>query len=86
MMILLQLLKQLNVKQQELFVALFTNWTEEANELGYSSDAELGDFVNDCMFNHLNVTIEDAGQLERLVDVLKRPESVKSALSVVRMR
>jgi hypothetical protein len=86
MMVLLQILKQLTTKQQELFVALFTEWVDEANDLGYASDSELADFANDCMFNHFGFQVEDSGQLERLVTVLKNPESVKAALAVVKMK
>ena len=86
MSVLLQILKMLNAKQRTLFISLFTDWEAEANELGYTSPEDLGDFVNDCMFNHLGFSVDDSSQLSRLVEVLRKPESVKAALAVVKMK
>lgn len=84
MIVLLQVLKMLKPKQRELFVKLFTDWTAEANELGYTSDDDLGEFANNCMSSHFGFEIEDQSQLIRLVQVLKRPTSVQAALTMVR--
>jgi len=82
-MVMLQILKQLDEEQQVLFMDIFTiDWVGEANILGCSSDTELGDFVKECLEEQLGFSVQDQCQLNRLVEVLKNPESLRSALKI----
>lgn len=83
MMVLMQLLKMLNKTQRQQFLALFSDLDYELDELGWRGNET--DLINDMLFNHFGLTIEDEGQLQRLTEVILKPESLKAAVNTVNM-
>lgn len=83
MMVLMQLLKMLNKTQRKQFLSLFSDLDYELDELGWRGNET--DLVNDMLFNHFGLTIEDEGQLQRLTEVILKPESLKAAVNTVGM-
>lgn len=83
MMVLMQLLKMLNKTQRKQFLQLFSDLDYELDELGWRGNET--DLVNDMLFNHFGLSIEDESQLKRLTEVILKPESLKSAVNTVNM-
>lgn len=81
MIILMQLLKMLNKTQRKEFVALFSDLEYELDELGYRGSET--DLVNDMLFNHFGLSLEDEGQLQRLTDAILKKGSLQAAASMV---
>lgn len=83
MMILMQLLKMLNKTQRKQFLELFSDIDYELDELGWRGDETT--LINDMLFNHFGLSIEDEGQLKRLTEVILKPESLKAAVNTMGM-
>lgn len=84
MIYLLQILKMLKPSQKELFVQLFSDLDYEINELGWKDDETT--LVNDMLFNHFGLSIEDEFQLKRLTDSILKKGNVKAAYNIVKMK
>lgn len=80
-MVLMQLLKMLNKTQRKQFLQLFSDLDYELDELGWRGNET--DLVNDMLFNHFGLSIEDESQLKRLTEVILKPESLKAAVNTV---
>lgn len=83
MIYLMQILKMLNKTQRQQFLALFSDLDYELDELGWRGNET--DLVNDMLFNHFGLSMEDENQLKMLTDVILKPESLKSAVNTVSM-
>jgi len=83
MIYLMQILKMLDKAQRKQFVALFSDLDYELDELGWRGDETT--LVNDMLFNHFGMTIEDSGQLKMLTDSILKKGSLQSAYNVVNM-
>ncbi len=81
MIYLLQILKMLNKKQQKEFVALFSDLDYELNDLGWKGDETT--LINDMLFNHFGLSIEDDFQLQMLTDCILKPNMLKVAATTV---
>jgi hypothetical protein len=81
MIYLLQILKRLNKKQRQEFVALFSDLDYELDELGWRGNET--DLVNDMLFNHFGMELEDKNQLQMLTDAILKPNVLKSAMAMV---
>ena len=81
MIYLLQILKRLNKKQRQQFVALFSDLDYELDELGWRGNET--DLVNDMLFNHFGMELEDKNQLQMLTDAILKPNVLKSAMAMV---
>ena len=68
MIYLIQLLKMLDRKQRQHFLALFSDLDYELDELGWRGNET--DLVNDMLFNHFGLSIEDKTQLKMFTDVI----------------
>jgi hypothetical protein len=68
MLLLLQLLKTLTTKQRALFFELFSDLNYEINDLGYKGHES--DLINDMLFNHLLISLEDNMQLQRITECI----------------
>jgi hypothetical protein len=68
MIYLMQLLKMLDRKQRQEFLALFSDLDYELDELGWRGNET--DLVNDMLFNHFGLSMEDETQLKMLTDVI----------------
>lgn len=78
---LLQILKRLNKKQRQQFLALFSDLDYELDELGWRGNET--DLVNDMLFNHFGMELEDKNQLQMLTDAILKPNVLKSAMAMV---
>jgi hypothetical protein len=83
MIYLIQVLKMLDKKQRQQFLALFSDLDYELDELGWRGNET--DLVNDMLFNHFGLSIEDKNQLKMFTDVILKPESLKAAVNTVGM-
>lgn len=83
MIYLMQILKMLNKTQRQQFLALFSDLDYELDELGWRGSET--DLINDMLFNHFGLSMEDETQLKMLTDVILKPESLKSAVNTVSM-
>jgi hypothetical protein len=81
MIYLLQILKRLNKKQRQQFVAIFSDLDYELDELGWRGNET--DLVNDMLFNHFGMELEDKNQLQMLTDAILKPNVLKSAMAMV---
>lgn len=84
MMILIQLLARLKPSQRREFEALFSDLDYELDELGWRGNET--DLVNDMLFNHFGMTLEDPNQLKMLTDSILKPANIKAALTVVNLK
>lgn len=84
MMILIQLLARLKPSQRKEFEALFSDLDYELDELGWRGNET--DLVNDMLFNHFGMTLEDPNQLKMLTDSILKPDNIKAALTVVNLK
>jgi hypothetical protein len=84
MIYLLQILKRLNKKQRQYFVAMFSDLDYELDELGWRGDETT--LVNDMLFNHFGLEVEDSNQLQMLTDSILKKGNLESALAVVNMK
>ena len=73
----------LNKKQQKEFVALFSDLDYELNDMGWKGDETT--LINDMLFNHFGLSIEDDSQLQRLTDSILKKGSLEAAHNVVNM-
>lgn len=80
MIYLIQVLKMLNKTQRQQFLTLFSDLDYELDELGWRGNET--DLVNDMLFNHFGLSIEDETQLKRLTEVILKPESLRSAVAM----
>jgi len=80
MIYLLQILKMLDKKQRQEFVALFSDLDYELDELGWRGNET--DLVNDMLFNHFGMELEDKDQLQMLTDAILKPNVLKSAVAM----
>ena len=71
MIYLLQILRMLNKKQQKEFVALFSDLDYELNDMGWKGDETT--LINDMLFNHFGLSVEDNGQHPLTLHVAKLP-------------
>ena len=81
MIYLLQILKRLNKKQRQQFLALFSDLDYELEELGWRGNET--DLINDMLFNHFGMELEDKNQLQMLTDAILKPNVLKSAVAMV---
>lgn len=80
MIYLIQLLKMLDRKQRQEFLTLFSDLDYELDELGWRGNET--DLVNDMLFNHFGLSIEDETQLKRLTEVILDKGKLASAVAV----
>lgn len=80
---LMQLLKMLNKTQRQQFLELFSDLDYELDELEWRGNE--ADLINGMLFNHFGFSIEDESQLNRIAEVILKPESLKAAVNVVNM-
>jgi hypothetical protein len=73
----------LNKKQQKEFVALFSDLDYELNDMGWKGDETT--LINDMLFNHFGLSIEDDSQLQRLTDSILKKGNLEAAHNVVNM-
>lgn len=66
MLYLLQLYKM--VQDKDFFISIFSDLEYELEELGWSVDPET--LINDLLFNHFGLTIEDDRQLAKLTQTI----------------
>jgi hypothetical protein len=71
----------LNKKQQKEFVALFSDLDYELNDMGWKGDETT--LINDMLFNHFGLSVEDNGQLQMLTDCILKPNMLKAAATTV---
>jgi hypothetical protein len=83
MIYLLQILKRLNKKQRQQFLALFSDLDYELDELGWRGNET--DLVNDMLFNHFGMEIEDENQLKMLTESILKKGNLQSAYNVINM-
>ena len=58
----------LDRKQRQQFLALFSDLDYELDELGWRGNET--DLVNDMLFNHFGITLEDEKQLQMMTEVI----------------
>jgi hypothetical protein len=80
MIYLLQILKRLNKQQRQQFLAMFSDLDYELDELGWRGNET--DLVNDMLFNHFGMELEDKNQLQMLTDAILKPNVLKSAMAM----
>ena len=80
MIYLLQILKRLNKQQRQQFLAMFSDLDYELDELGWRGNET--DLVNDMLFNHFGMELEDKDQLQMLTDAILKPNVLKSAMAM----
>jgi hypothetical protein len=80
MIYLLQILKRLNKQQRQQFLAMFSDLDYELDELGWRGNET--DLVNDMLFNHFGMELEDKNQLQMLTDAILKPNVLKSAVAM----
>ena len=68
MIYLIQLLKMLDRKQRQHFLALFSDLDYELDELGWRGNET--DLVNGMLFNHFGLSMEDETQLKMLTEII----------------
>jgi flagellar biosynthesis GTPase FlhF len=83
-MYLMQILQMLNKEQRKQFVELFSDLEYELDELGWRGDETT--LVNDMLFNHFGLSIEDERQLERFTEAVLDKKKIESAFAVVNMK
>ena len=66
MLYLLQVYKM--VQDKDFFISIFSDLDYELNEMGWSADPET--LINDLLFNHFGLTIEDDRQLSQLTQTI----------------
>ena len=66
MLYLLQLYKM--VQDKDFFISIFSDLDYELNEMGWSADPAT--LINDMLFNHFGLTIEDDRQLAKLTQTI----------------
>jgi len=81
MIYLMQILKMLNKTQRKQFVALFSDLDYELDELGWRGNET--DLVNDMLFNHFGMSIEDETQLKMLTESILKKGNLQAAANVV---
>lgn len=77
MLYLIQLLKMLNKKQQKQFVELFSDLDYELNDMGWKGNET--DLINDMLFNHFGMSIDDADQLQMLTNSILKKGNLQAA-------
>jgi len=83
MLMLLQLLRTLNVEQQELFLELFSDLEFELDEMGYrGNETEL---VNDLLEAHFDISIEDERQLQAITNAVLDKTKLQAAISTTKL-
>jgi hypothetical protein len=80
MIYLLQILKRLNKQQRQQFLAMFSDLDYELDELGWRGNET--DLINDMLFNHFGMELEDKNQLRMLTDAILKPNVLKSAMAM----
>lgn len=83
MIYLMQILKMLDKKQRQQFLAMFSDLDYELDELGWRGNET--DLVNDMLFNHFGMELEDKNQLQMLTDSILKKGNLQSAYNVVNM-
>jgi len=81
---LLQLLNMLNKKELVLFEQLFTYIIEDIEDLGYEDFPE--ELIGDMIDSHFGLQIVNDRQLERITSAIIKPNSLKSAIYVTRLK
>lgn len=81
MITLLELLKITNTPN--FFYKLFSDLEYELDELGWRGDEKT--LINDMLFNHFGVTIEDERQLESLVSIILDKDKFKAAIETFKL-
>jgi hypothetical protein len=56
------------VQDKDFFISIFSDLEYELNEMGWSADPET--LINDLLFNHFGLTIEDDRQLSQLTQTI----------------
>lgn len=70
---LLQLYKMLDSVSRKLFIQLFNDLSYEIDDLGYKGmESEL---IEDLLFNHFAIELEDTRQIERLTKSILRNQN-----------
>jgi len=77
----MQILKMLDRKQRQEFLALFSDLDYELDELGWRGNET--DLINDMLFNHFGFSLEDKAQLQMLTDSILKPGNLKAAAATV---
>jgi hypothetical protein len=83
MMYLLQILRMLNKTQRSQFVELFSDLDYELNDMGWAGNET--DLINDMLFNHFGLTVEDDRQLKMLTDSILKKGNLQAALTVANL-
>ena len=81
MIYLLSILKHLNPAQRKDFMSLFSDLDYELNELGWKGNET--DLINDMLFNHFGLSIDDETQLKRLTDSVLKEGNLQAAMAVI---
>lgn len=81
MIYLIQVLKMLNKNQRQQFVALFSDLDYELDELGWRGNET--DLVNDMLFNHFGMSLENDRQLQMLTESILKKGNLQAATTVV---
>jgi hypothetical protein len=84
MIYLMQVLKMLNKTQRKQFVELFSDLDYELDDMGWRGNET--DLINDMLFNHFGLSIEDSRQLQMLTDSILKKGNLEAAHNVVNMR
>ena len=84
MIYLMQILKMLNKTQRKQFVELFSDLDYELDDMGWRGNET--DLINDMLFNHFGLSIEDSRQLQMLTDSILKKGNLEAAHNVVNMR
>ena len=82
MIYLLQVLRLLDAEQTELFEALFEDFVEEFEELGYSPIEACESMLD----NHFGLTIESEFQLKEFARVVQDVKLLKAAVNTVKLQ
>ena len=56
------------VQDKDFFISIFSDLDYELNEMGWSADPET--LINDMLFNHFGLTIEDDRKLSQLTQTI----------------
>jgi hypothetical protein len=84
MIFLIQILKLLSKEQRSLFVEMFSDLDYEINELGWRGDET--SLINDMLFNHFGLTVEDDMQLKMLTESILKKGNVQAACTVANIK
>lgn len=79
MIYLIQILRMMNKRQRQEFLALFSDLEYELDELGFRGNET--DLISGMLFNHYGLSIENEKQLRMLTDAILKPNNLKAAVT-----